>query len=74
MQCSDMRNILQKKIARKLKSINFNLVAAPPTGSNCEPKLKHTHQFSSKSVQSFRRSTVTYTLTEEFFIQEDNIL
>ena len=48
---------------------------APPTGSNFGPKPStdtdpdaHTYQISSKSVQPFRRSSVTKPITEEFYI------
>lgn len=43
------------------------------SGPNCESKpfsnpLEHTQKISSKSVQSFRRSSVTYTRTQEIYI------
>nr|BAM18532.1 unknown unsecreted protein [Papilio xuthus] len=44
------------------------------SGQNCESKpfpdpLERTQKISSKSVQSFERSSVTYTLTEELYIK-----
>lgn len=54
--------------------ISYNLIAAPPTGTDFkfkpsrEDPLKHTQKMSSKSVNPCRRSSVTYTRIKELYI------